>query len=264
MIENNWAWKSDEAIVALFVIIQPLQMLRQIDYPVLEAPSSQLQRYPGAYKLASSMQNKKKYGILVRKWRKPIQASPTDLRPADVSATVKQGYRAIEAFAQLIYVQDASSTSRWTMTTFYGIERVLHLARVAYENNDTHAIEKIHEAIKVRWVNAYRQQQEPLRAVADSINNMFERGGSEAEEELTSPRKLYPDAFLFEDVEPIQQSVNPSVFWLELETEDNVPKRGDTGVTVKERGLKRYVWKDGKRWVQWMTPAMIREMRERK
>jgi len=269
-VYTDYSWKADEAIVALFFALEPLQDLNtqqaNLDAPITRG------RYgnTAAVQLIENMHDRQAYIQLEKRWLKALadpSAAPGGSKPSNT--TLKATLRKIDAFAQLVHVQDATTSRSWTSTGFQQLARPLHLARVAYENGDETTMTKIQEAINLRWVNAYRQQQDSLRAVADSINTMFEQDSMNEGEEgdgKPTPRELYPDAYNFDDCKPLKQpySSNQSQHWPELNAMDPVPKRGEAGVTVKMSGLRYTICKDGQEWVRLKTPAFIRESRSEK
>ncbi|KAF2029989.1 hypothetical protein EK21DRAFT_66538 [Setomelanomma holmii] len=243
-------WTYDEAAVALFFVLEPLQALHGVQ----------------------QLQTRKIYTKLRQQWLDALKDAEMvpfvkQRFPADTS---RSGYRKIETFTQLIHLQSTAPIRSWMSNVFHNLERPLHLARVAYENHDDVAIASIHEAIKLRWINAHRQQQQSLRTVADSINTMFEDDThEEAEDEgdgRLTPRELFPDAFEFEAIEPLKQPYTASQtnMWTELKVEDTTPKRGEPGVTVQDRGMWRIIRKGGKEWVRLMTPAEVRRIQAEK
>jgi hypothetical protein len=275
-VSLDYGWGSDEATIALFAVLEPLQILRP-EKMVLEAPIAAPSRYafgPGK-QIIAEMPSSAMYSKLKEQLPKAGRDLSGALKP--VSA-LEAGYRKIEAFAQLLHVQDVTTSHSWTSTTFQYLERPLHLARVAYENDDLEMMRKIREAIKLRWINAHRQQEVSKRAVANSINTMFKQeeseikledeGDSEVEETdddgMPTPRELYPDAFEFDVIRPLKlpYAANQANFWPELSTVDTAPKRGDPGVTTTIGLLRICIWKDKKVWSRLKTPALIRQLQE--
>jgi hypothetical protein len=273
-IYAGYRWKSDEAIIALFSVLEPFQKL-QVAYPRLEGPITQDWRnFTSGQQLAANMQARKAYGRLEQQWLRALTDATGTSSRLEPSTTVQEGFRKIEAFAQLIHTQAAVTTRSWTSTVFQNLERPLHLARVAYENDDGDMIQSIHEAIKLRWINSHRVQQSSLQAVADSINNMFERDDDLAETEdeegdsdgAPTPRELYPDAFEFDDIKPLKEPFFSGQIhqWTELNTEDPAPARNDPDVAVKMSGLRLRIEKDGKEWIRLKTPALIQQLQAEK
>jgi hypothetical protein len=99
------------------------------------------------------MQTCKTYDEMRQQWLNGSEAS-TSIQ--DHSHRIRNGYRQIEAFALVLYTRDRVGEPLWISTTFEGIERMLHFARLAYGNNDTVRMEEIREAIKMRGVNGHR------------------------------------------------------------------------------------------------------------
>jgi hypothetical protein len=184
------------------------------------------------------------------------------------SERVRNGYRTIEAFAQLLHTQEMVESESWTSKALPYVERPLHFARVAYDNNDADTIEKIHETIRLQWTNAHRQHREAVRGVTDSINAMFEQGsvGHDEDEKKENhaesgngkltPRELYPDVFSHE------RPSDGAYGWPHYNVKDSAPKRGDPGVEVKMEGVRMRIRKDGQEWMRLKTPAVVRQLRK--
>jgi hypothetical protein len=271
---SGYSWNSDQAIIAMFSVLEPLQRL-QVQNPRLEAPNPYHQPWLDSVRtsdkqIITNMSTKKAYVKLEKQWLKALKEAWASSSRLEPSVAVQEGFRKIEAFTQLIHVQGATTAREWTSTIFQHLERPLHLARIAYENDDMEKIEKIQEAIKLRWINAHRVQQRTLRAVADSINNMFERddGIDEMDDDggAPTPRELYPDAFEFEEVELLKEPYSSGQVhdWVDLSTKDPAPPCNDPGVTVQFSALRLRIQKDGKEWMRLKTPAIVRQLAEEK
>ncbi|KAL6711999.1 hypothetical protein ACN47E_003042 [Coniothyrium glycines] len=262
-VGDGWGWKACELHAALFLVIEPLQLLRGIKHRRLESPipipwggisESKLDR------LISNTIVRKKYSFAQKAWENSHEGNHNDtIKVQEPNCIVKAGYSKIEAFVQLIYAQDAFAAGSWTSTVFRGIERPLHLARVAYETNDQELMEKIHSVIKARWISAHRRQQAQLRIVADSISSMF----ADKADGSTIPQEEFPDAFVFEDVKPITMIPAPHL-WIELESIRSVPQQGDEGVVVEFSTVRHKIYKDGRQWNCLTMPATVRRAHELK
>jgi hypothetical protein len=270
----GYGWNSEQAIIALFSVLEPLQRL-QVQNPRLEAPTPS--RHPWYNSIRASdkqiitnMPTKKAYVKLEKQWLKALKEAWASSSRLEPSFAVQESFRKIEVFTQLIHVQGATTVREWTSTVFQHLERPLHLARIAYENDDMEKMEKIQEAIKLRWVNANREQQRAKQAVADSINNMFNREDAmddmDDDDDAPTPRELYPDAFDFENVELLKEpySSGQAHYWIDLSTKDPAPPRDDPGVTVQFSALRLRIQKDGKEWMRLKTPAIVRQLAEEK
>lgn len=265
-------WSPDEAAVAIFFVLEPLQILNglqraKVDYPRIE------RIYPTP---SSTFITRLKHCKLYSKLRKQCLNALTE--PKTDSLTIRQGvpteqmqngYRKLEAFARLTRLQ--ASAHPWMSGIFQNLDRPLHLARVAYDNNDLKMISSIQEAIKLRWVNAHCERQKSLQAMADSINTMFEDDAAievenDNDDGHPTPRDLFPDAFQFNETEPLKQTFAASQahMWAELKMEDDAPKGSEDGVTVKNHGMWRTIRKGGKKWYRLTTPAVIREIQAEK
>jgi hypothetical protein len=278
VLHPGYTWNSDQAIIALFSALEPFQRLR-VKYPRLDTPTSYVHPYynhpaAGNKQMVAKIPTRKAYGKLEQQWLKAIKDGKGVSSRLESSAEVQEGFRKIEAFTQLIHVNSATRVREWTSKVFQCLERPLHLARVAYENDDIEAIKNIQEAIKLRWVNAYRLQQWSLRTVADSINTMFEKDDSadqmdDEEDEIEgipTPRELYPDAFEFENTQLLEEPYTPGQVhhWIDLSADDSAPPRDGPGVTTQISGLRLRIQKDGKEWVRLKTPAIVQQLLDEK
>jgi hypothetical protein len=277
VIHHARNWSPDQAIVALFSVLEPFQRLR-VKSPHLEHPTSYVHPYlthhgptAGIKQMVTKMLTKKSYGKLEQQWLKAIKDGKGASSRLEPSAEVQEGFRKIEAFTQLIHVNGATRVREWTSRVFQHLERPLHIARVAYENDDMETIKNIQEAIKLRWVNAYRLQQRSLRTVADSINAMFERDDDDADQmddeedeidDAPTPRELYPDAFEFKNIKLLEEPYAPSRVhhWTDLSGWDSAPPRDGPGVTTQISGLRLRIQKDGKEWMRLKTPAIVMQL----
>lgn len=265
--KNPYRWEFDEFAAAIFFVLEPLQDLGRIDASHLDikdlftSPPWDQEDEETISDLISS----DTYCRLKKDWLKPLKrTSPSHHGVQINTAATQKALQKIEDFIILIHGPD-SGREIWTHTVFGGFERPLHLARVAYENGDIEAIKNIQEAIKIRWVNAHRRQQKSLRVVANSIRSMFDDEDRTKDEykqndakKWGNPSECYPDAFHFEDIEPVTHNTVPDGLWLELSTEDIAPKHDDPSVIIKEDRLRLYIRKDGKEWVRLKTPATVR------
>lgn len=259
---------------ALFLILEPLQKLRA-DHKILKHPDATDFEPMPAEKI-TSITERKLYGKLREQWQNAskdstLEASSSFLVP---SKRVQSGFLKIEAFFQLLHTPEMIKYRSSTSDGFKDMEFPLHLARVAYDYNDLVMMERIHEAIKLRWVNAHRRRQASRLAVADSINSMFEKDGDDHKQdhehemggehdqdtdEKPTPRELYLDVFGAE--EPLEEPFKDhNLPWSELDAKDSAPKRGDPGVEVRMLGVRMQIRKDGVEWIRLRTPAHVREV----
>lgn len=257
-IWKDFPWSPKEAVNALFLVTEPLQSLRGIHRPDLEI--RQNQHYT---QIAVRMEAVHSYQSHREKLLESLQAPATAPGP-EINTVADNLFEKIQIVYQFVQDLDASGNmgKSWISTIFHGIERPLHLARVAYEIGDISALEKIREAIKVRWVNAQREQHQSLQLVADSINGMFVDSDDESDSE--KPRDMFPDVFDFNIQDPIPQKRKPDNIWQELEWKDKAPQIGEDGVRVREMGLRVHIRKDGKNWIRLATPAVVRAIRAAK
>jgi hypothetical protein len=130
----------------------------------------------------------------------------------------------------------------------------LHIARVAYEDNDLECLQKIHEAILKRWVLAHGQQLQSLSAVAASVSAMFDG-------DIASRHEGYSEAFKFGDVAPVEHTHEVDDTWSELQIKSPMPKLTDPGLTFREDLEKVFIRKGGEVEVWLKSPAVIRQLR---
>jgi hypothetical protein len=132
--------------------------------------------------MIANVQKSKAYGTLREEWLGVSQVSKMEVLPSSYEPCerVKSSKRKIEALSQLLNGPVAASHGPWVSSVFEIIERPLHLARVAYDNKNIVMMEQIHNAIKLRWVNAHRRRQASGRVVADSNNALFEQDHAQA------------------------------------------------------------------------------------
>ncbi|KAF2132721.1 hypothetical protein P153DRAFT_393684 [Dothidotthia symphoricarpi CBS 119687] len=269
--QTRYRWKSDELIAALFFVLGPFRDLGKVETPVLTLPSTKvLSPYTPFYhesrRAIADARQSETYRQLKKKWSRSMKCtSPANGNVQSNAIVLQKAFQKIEDFFQLLQGPD-SGREVWTSTVFQYFECPLHLARVAYENGDIESINKIQDAISIRWINAHRRQQRSLQTVANCISSMFDScdtGGENEEDQDKKPSlpELHPDAFVFEDVEPLTPIDDSSYRWPELSAEDTAPKRSDRGVVVKDDGFRLCIRKGGKEWVRLKTPRMVREAR---
>ncbi|KAH8732837.1 hypothetical protein GQ44DRAFT_668315 [Phaeosphaeriaceae sp. PMI808] len=231
LTKEGFFWGYDEA--ALFLVLDPDRS--------------------NSVRLGPESQNDNRWWYeLEGEWLESMNGQPstTSTPIQEPSEDVKRGYQKIEKFSQIIYAQ-ISGQSAWIKKAFDHLERPLHLARVAYENDDSDMIKKIHKAIKFRWVYGNRKQQNSLRSIEDSINAMFEDQNEDedgGEEELGG--RPVGHCKIIDDSNP---SIDPAI-WAELNPTDTAPLPSEPGVTIKFENMRVYINRDGEQWVRLMTP----------
>jgi hypothetical protein len=165
--------------------VQRLRLGSERDYRanhhIVEQPVSSWGQ-PVTETMIANVQKSKAYGTLREEWLGVSQVSKMEVLPSSYEPCerVKSSKRKIEALSQLLNGPVAASHGPWVSSVFEIIERPLHLARVAYDNKNIVMMEQIHNAIKLRWVNAHRRRQASGRVVADSINALFEQDHAQA------------------------------------------------------------------------------------
>ncbi|KAF1932282.1 uncharacterized protein M421DRAFT_1929 [Didymella exigua CBS 183.55] len=260
-------WQSDEIIAAIFLVLDPFLALSPIeDCALLNPPRPPVWpwRYANTAETVGKIHEGKAYRRLRKQWLGVLRGSLPKLsirRSArKVSTAVAEAYSKIEDFTRLIYAQDASQFQGqgffkhgWTGSSFQGIERVLHNARVAYEDDDLETLQNIHYAIMNRWVKAHARQQQSLAAVATAVSNMFD--------DVSAVDTYDPKAFEFNEATSSEDTSKHSDAWLELNVKSTVPKLFEPGVTYKEEGARVIVCKEGEERVWLKTPCVARQVR---
>lgn len=127
---------------------------------------------------------------------------------------------------------------------------------MAYEEGDLELLNKVHEAILKRWVNAHRQQQQARFTVATAISEMFDG-------DVASHHDSFPEAFEFDDFDPVVGIAKDNEYWPELDVKgiSNLFSVNRDGITIRaEESLKVTLWKDGTEVVLLKTPLVFRHL----
>jgi len=271
-VAGDWPWSPEEAITVLFLILEPLQLL-SADYRFFDELVSggrhkpQPRNYTG---YISRMQKREAYPKLREQWLnidKNPEASSV-FRPQNPQPAVQSAFNKLDGLAQVLRLGNLHHFQPSMATAFNDIARPMHLARVAYENDDLDMLNRIHEAIKLRWINANRSQQASIRSIKDSITDMLETASAYGKQDNDvqaglNLAQLYPREFGVTDLDPIEPvyDIRQPHLWLELSSEDSIPKHGDRGVEWEFEGVRVRARKDGKEWVRLKTPEMVRQFK---
>jgi hypothetical protein len=248
-------WSTEEMLAAVALAIEPFCSHLVIEHPVLEDPAqSEVGEYYWGAKGDVQLNYKRLFNVLRDQWVAKLQDfSKTEVNN-NSAVKIETLYRQVEKSLQVIRIKGRKSDNYWIETLFDGAERPLHLARIAFENQDMDALENIRNAIGKRWAYGYQKHQRSLQVVSSVIGGMF---GTKS----NSVRELCPDAF--SSVEPYKVlSASPCHRWNELVEGDTAPKLEEPGVTFEEELLRVCIQKDGKKWIRLKTPAMVRQLRE--
>lgn len=276
VLAQGYHWAYDEAIAAIYLVIEPFQLLRGIKRTVLRDPVVDCWGYEQQF--ITNVAVNEEHTKLKKLWLDSLHGSTAVAQSLRNDPAVSEAYRKIEQFAQLTFYHDVIGERSWHSNTFAGIERPLHLARLALENKDITVLNKIQDAIKMRWINSQRQQQHALQRVADSIDTMFDRDNDENETQdgvqrldqdgaivrTTRPCELYPDVFQFTKEQPLPQKLKPSITWQELDVRDDIPKAGDLSLTTSYNGTMVTFLKNGQECTRLRTPEIVRRTRNQK
>jgi hypothetical protein len=163
-------------------------------------------------------------------------------------------YPKFEEFADIVQSEQAIALSS-SSSVFGLIEYPLHVARVAFEHGDTDTIQRIQQAIKMRWINILRQERLAVHTVTNCINSMFE----DATDESTKLQEQYPDIFRSEVPESTSlEDLDDTYIWSELlSLGDGAPNLDEPGVTYEDGDMRVTIGKDGKEWVHPKTSARV-------
>lgn len=264
-ISRSFDWKSNEAVTALFLVLEPLQML-SADHRILDHVVSGVRGIIHSYSASSiaKMQKRRTYTKLREQWLDVSNnaGASSMFRPKNPQPTVQSALRKLDAFAQLLRTGYLTSPRPWICTVFADIARPLHLARVAFENNDIKAIERIQEAIKLRWINSIRRHQLSLRKVKDSIIDMID---NDTHMLGTLHQLRYPVELGGGDPKLLPQEYvgGHSSLWSELSTEDSAPKLDAPGVRWRIKGVRVQIRRGGQKWIRLKTPEVVRQLQSR-
>jgi hypothetical protein len=264
---NEYGWSPAEKVAAMFFVLEPFQYLHVPLQTVLEIPQPAIVDH--AVKLD--------YEKLREEWITAVKASTP--RTSANGTVARLAYRKIEDFVQVIKEEELQHykslsngkriLSRYPI--FNGIERPLHLARVACGNEDPSMLEQVRKAITDRWAIFQRQERRAANVISTAIKNMVvstsKKGCNIRARRLsqcvitTIPGEEYPDVIQDATVEDVLGEWRPDHRWTELPDGTPPPKRGDPGVTIKEDSLRVYYHQDDKTWIRLKTPAMVRMKR---
>jgi hypothetical protein len=131
---------------------------------------------------------------------------------------------------------------------------------MAYEEGYLEQLNKVHKAILKRWIKAHRQQQQARFTIATAISEMFDGG-------VASHHDTFPEAFEFDDFDPVVGMAKDDEYWPELDVKDinNIFSVNRDGITIKaEESLKVTLCKDGTEDVLLKTPLVFRYLRSLK
>ncbi|KAF3046540.1 hypothetical protein E8E12_010711 [Didymella heteroderae] len=259
-------WQSDEIIAAIFFILEPFLTLDPIeDCRLLNPPRppSWSWRHSDSASVVERVHKDDVFRRLRKQWLKSLKGSEVKgfSKVRKASTDVATAYSKIEDFAHLIYTQDAahfkgkaSSKHGWTASTFRGIERVLHIARVAFDDFELEKLDEIYQAIVKRWIKSHALQQRSFAAIAANVASLLDGNVSIVD-------GYDPDAFNFDVAPDLEEDVASNEMWPEVIAKDTILNLKDPGVTVKEEGTRVTLCKDGHEKVWLKTPTVARQLR---
>ncbi|KAJ4382685.1 hypothetical protein N0V86_001907 [Didymella sp. IMI 355093] len=262
------SWQIDEIIAAIFCILDPLLALGPIDDCVLSTPLRPNVwgwRYGDWARLIGEVHQDEAYRRLRKQWLGSIRGSSSQfIVTRNPTAAAVEAYNKVEDFSRLVYNQDAAQSRGkaqfkhgWTGSAFRGIERVLHIARVAYEDGQLETLQSIHQAIMRRWVKTHAQHVLSFTAVANTVSDMFE--------DVSTVDGYDSKAFDFEQATSSKEALKDDDMWSELEVKRIALERlYNPGTTVKEKGARVKVCTDDGQRVYLKTPSVARQLREYK
>ncbi|KAF3001200.1 hypothetical protein E8E13_000778 [Curvularia kusanoi] len=243
-------WGTSELTAAIFFAIEPFVGLSPIEEPVLVSPvvlTSHNPQFQWAANVNSNLHKDENYRRLRKSWVKSAKGKSATLNG---NTSITDEYHKIEELWSLIQ----KGKQGWILTAFLGMERVLHICRVIDMNvgdDDLGCMQQIRQAIVKRWVNALREQQNTLSAIATCIDDLFKSS-------LDNPKDDSPDAFNFQTHDLIE-GVPADHNWSEIKWNDH-PRLTEVGVTFTEDDLRVYIQKGGKDYVLLKTPYIVRQL----
>jgi hypothetical protein len=247
----QYRWTPAESIAAVFLVLEPFQDLHVVQQAALEAPEPSI----------VDGETRVDYEKLQEVWITAVKTS-TPPRTSAKAIESRAAFHKIEELIRLVKEVE-SQNSRYNRNNglskfpiFHGIERPLHLARVACENEDPWMIDQIRKAIAARWDNHQQQKQRAAKVISDAIKNML---GST---DTTTSGEEHQDVSQPAAVEAVPEGSVPTFEWSELQSHKinatPLPKRGDPGVTIEEDSLRMYYHLDDKTWIRLKTPGTVR------
>jgi hypothetical protein len=142
----QYRWTPAESVAAMFLVLEPFQDLHVIQQAALEAP-----------KLAAvDAEVRVNYEKLQERWITNVKTS-TPTRTSSKAIESRVAFHKIEEFVRLVKEVESQNScynrknGLSNFPIFHGIERPLHQARVACENEDPWMIDQIRKAIAARW-----------------------------------------------------------------------------------------------------------------
>ncbi|KAF1951846.1 hypothetical protein CC80DRAFT_597029 [Byssothecium circinans] len=137
--------------------------------------------------------------------------------------------------------------------TFVGLGRVMHCARVAYENRSISHLTKVRDVITDRWIAYQRMKQQEHARIADAVLDMYPK------ENATLLQTQNAEAFVFPG-KKTDTVLNASWDELGVKRYNRIP-RGD-GWTATEDWTHRYYQKENILTIRLKTPALIQKLRK--
>ncbi|KAH6638278.1 hypothetical protein C7974DRAFT_333282 [Boeremia exigua] len=265
----SYNWQSDEAVAAIFFVVEPFVALGPIETPALlhcPRPAAWHSRIQLLADTIGNIHKDEAYRRLRKIWLRFMRdklSTPNHVRRGGKSEIlITREYKKIEELQALIHKHELATNTKhgWMSSSFQGIERALHIARIINANvcngasGDLERMGQIREAITKRWVNAHRQQQRSISAIATCISSMYHSSSED-------PTKSYPDAFEVETLDLIETNKPVDVAWRELGQPDNAPGLMERGVTYTEDSFRIHIRKGDEECTRLKTPSMVRQLR---
>jgi hypothetical protein len=252
-VGTEYQWSAAESVAAMSLVLEPFRDLRVLHQTVLAAPK--LSVVEETFEVA--------YQKLRDEWTTAVRARAL-AETSTKAVEAKAGYRKIEDLVQLVKEEESQhydtlsngQVVRSKYRIFDGIERPLHLARVARENEDAWMIDQIRKAIAKRLAISQRQERRANNVISNAIKSMM------VNTDTASPSKESPDVLQVAAVEALPDAWMPDHRWAELQSHNinaiPLPKRGNPGVTIEEDSLRMYYHQGHKTWIRLKTPAVVR------
>lgn len=125
---------------------------------------------------------------------------------------------------------------------------------MAFEDFELEKLYEIHQAIVKRWIKVHALEQQSLAAVAANVAGLLEGNVSAVD-------GYDPNAFEYDIKPALNSDIASNEVWSEITAKNMSLNLREPGVTVKEKGTRVTVCKDGNEKVWLKTPAVIRQLR---
>lgn len=164
---------------------------------------------------------------------------------------ISSAFELIESFTRSVQTHSIGPYRSLATDAFQVLEYPLHLARVAYENDDIAALQKIQAALKHRWVQAKKD----LETAAEPFEAMFAQMERRYDEEVGNTGRINR-AVLHLPGQARKRKRQGREVWLDLDALDDAPKLSDIGVTVERVGIRVKIHQGIRVWTRLINPSV--------